>query len=264
MFTVFKEHFGFWKIIFKLAKSDLIKTYRGSALGWAWAIIKPTVTIAVYWFSFTVGLRAPSFVDGFPYFLWLISGIIPWFFMSEMIGQGTNALRQYSYLITKMNFPVSTIPTFVGLSKLAVQIVLVLIVIIIFVIFGFYPDIFYLQLPIYVFMSFLFFKNFVLFSSPLAVLSKDFANLVSSFITPLFWLSGVMWNPDGVESFWPNLMLKLNPITYITSGFRDVFIEKEWFFNRPETLYFLLMLGLMTISANYIYNRVREDIPDIL
>jgi len=264
MIKIIKEHKGFWKIIIKLAKSDLIKTYRGSALGWAWAIIKPTVVIAVYWFTFTIGLRAPSVINGYPYFLWLIASIVPWFFISEVLSQGTTSLRKYSYLITKMNFPVSTIPTFVGISKMIVHLALLSIVIIIFTFFGFTPDIYYLQIPFYLLMMYLIFTSWILLASPLAVLSKDFANLVTSFITPLFWFSGVIWDPTNVTSYWPRLILKINPITYLVTGYRDIFINKAWFFEKKETLVFLVILIIMFTSASYIYNRLRKDIPDIL
>ena len=54
---IIKDHIQYKQQIFKLAKADLIKTYRGAALGWAWAIIKPAVTIFVYWFTFEIGLE---------------------------------------------------------------------------------------------------------------------------------------------------------------------------------------------------------------
>jgi len=76
--TIIKDHITYRKQIFKLAKADLIKTYRGSALGWAWALIKPVVTIFVFWFAFSFGLRQGGDVDGFPFFLWLIAGFVPW------------------------------------------------------------------------------------------------------------------------------------------------------------------------------------------
>ena len=49
--TILKEHWEYRQQLVKLAKADLIKTYRGAALGWSWAIIKPAVTIFVYWFA---------------------------------------------------------------------------------------------------------------------------------------------------------------------------------------------------------------------
>ena len=94
---IIKEHISYKNQIFKLAKADLIKTYRGAALGWMWAIIKPAVTILVYWFAFTIGLRAGKAVNGFPYFLWIIAGVVPWFYISEMITGGTECIRKYSY-----------------------------------------------------------------------------------------------------------------------------------------------------------------------
>ena len=77
-------HISWRKQIFKLAKADIIKTYSGAALGWAWALIKPTITIFVYWFAFSIGLRVGRDVNGIPYALWLIAGVIPWFYMSEV------------------------------------------------------------------------------------------------------------------------------------------------------------------------------------
>ena len=149
MLEILKDHFQYRQQIFKLAKADLIKTYRGAALGWAWAIIKPAVTIFVYWFAFQIGLRGGKDVNGFPFFLWLISGVIPWFYMSDMLTSGTESIRKYSYLVTKMKFPVSTIPTFVSISKFMVHIILLTIVILIFIGMGYFPDLYILQLPFY-------------------------------------------------------------------------------------------------------------------
>ena len=146
---IIKEHIEYRHQILKLAKADLSKTYRGAALGWSWAVIKPTVTIFVYWFAFTIGLRMGKSVGEYPFFLWLIAGVIPWFYMSEMITGGADSIRKYSYLVTKMKFPISTIPTFVSISKIIVHLLLVVIVIVIFMLFGFKPDIYLLQLPFY-------------------------------------------------------------------------------------------------------------------
>ena len=54
---IIKEHISYKNQIFKLAKADLVKTYRGAALGWMWAIIKPAVTIFVYWFAFVIRVK---------------------------------------------------------------------------------------------------------------------------------------------------------------------------------------------------------------
>ncbi len=263
--NIIKEHLEYRKQIFKLAKADLIKTYRGAALGWMWAIIKPTVTIFVYWFAFAIGLRVSSDVNGYPYFLWLIAGVVPWFYMSEMITAGTDAIRKYSYLVTKMKFPVSTIPTFVNISKFIIHAILIYIVIVLFRIFGYAIDIYYLQIPFFMLLTFIFFEIWSLLSAPLGAISKDYSNLVKAFITAVFWLSGIMWNPETVKSSVLKKILRVNPVTYLVAGFRNCFIDKIWFWQQPKRLlYFVIICAVMLVIAIVLYKKLRKEIPDVL
>lgn len=262
---IIKEHCQYKQQLGKLAKSDLIKTYRGAALGWSWAIIKPTVTIFVYWFTFQIGLRSAKDVNGYPFFLWLISGLIPWFYISDMLTLGTDAIRKYSYLVTKMKFPVSTIPTFVSLSKMSINVILIIIMLILFCAFKFVPDIYWLQLIFYIGISFVFWTIWSLFASLLSAISKDFGNLVKSFVTAVFWLSGILWNPDSIKIEWLKKILMANPVTYIVNGFRQCLIYKIWFWEEPKKLlYFSIVSFVMLVLALWAYRKVRKDIPDVL
>lgn len=262
---IIKEHVDWRHQIIKLAKADIIKTYSGAALGWAWALIKPIVTIFVFWFAFSIGLRNGKPIDGYPYILWIISGMIPWFFMSDMITQGAGAIRKYKYLVTKMKFPVSTIPTFVGLSKFAIHLCLMVIVVLIFVITGHFPDIYYLQLPVYMLLMLFWFIAWGLFSSMLSSISKDFLNLVKSLTTALFWMSGIMWDVNKIQIGWLQIVLKFNPVTFVASGYRNVFIYKTWFWENPmDLVYFGIMLIVMIAGAVWSYRKLIRDIADVL
>ena len=265
LITILKEHIEYKQQIFKLAKADLVKTYRGAALGWWWAIIKPAVTIFVYWFAFSIGLRAGKDVSGYPFFLWLIAGLIPWFYISDMLTSGTDAIRKYSYLVTKMKFPVSTIPTFVSISKMMVNLILIILMIAIFWMFGFSPDVYYLQIIFYLILTFVFWTIWSLFASLLAAISKDFSNLVKSFVTAVFWLSGILWNPSKIKITWLKKILMVNPVTYLVSGFRNCFIDKVWFWEQPKRLlYFGIITIILLIMALWAYRKVRKEIPDVL
>lgn len=271
MFKVFKEifndHRGNTRQIYKLAKADLVKTYRGAALGWSWAVLRPALTLFTYWFAFNFGLRASAPVNGYPFFLWLILGITPWFYMSDMLHGGTESIRKYKYLVNKMKFPVSVIPTFVSVSKLMVNMVLMLVVLVIFWCFGYGPTIYYLQLPFYLLCSFLFWTLWAQLSALLAAVSKDFLNLVKSFVTPLFWLSGILWNAEVLQAKneWIAWVLKCNPITFIISGFRDCLIHDRWFFESiDKLLIFFAWLVLLWLLSLWAYRRLRKEIPDVL
>jgi len=251
--------------IFKLAKSDIIKTYSGAAFGWAWAFIRPLVMTLVLWFAFSIGLRLGGDIEGYPFILWLISGLFPWFYMSDMITGGAAAIRKYDYLVTKMKFPVSTIPTFVAISKMVLHIILIIILIIIFAISGYPPDIYLIQLPIYMLLMLLFFTVWSLFSSMLAAVSKDFLNLVKAFTTAVFWMSGIMWDINSIDIPWLQKLLMFNPVTFFATGYRNVFIYKIWIWDHYFALgCFVIVFLILTLCAIWAYKKLIKDIPDVL
>lgn len=262
---IIREHIKWRHQIFKLAKSDLRKTYSGAALGWSWAVIKPAVTIFVYWFAFSVGLRQRAGIEGFPFFLWLIAGIVPWFYISEMWSGGPNAMRRYKFLITKMKFPTSTIPTFVSMSKLTVHFVLIVIVILIYLTAGYGMSIYYLQIPFYMFMMFIMATGWTLIASVMGAMSKDFGNLVKSFTQALFWFSGIMWPVSNIENIWGKRLLLANPVTYIVEGYRNCFIHHKWFWETPGvTVVYICELAFMWILAIWAYKNLKKEMPDVL
>ncbi len=204
-------------------------------------------------------------LTGYPFFLWLIAGVIPWFYISDMLTSGSDTIRKYSYLVTKMKFPVSTIPTFVSISKFIVNIALVIIMIIIFCVAGHTPTIYILQLPFYMLLMYIFFTIWSLFASLLSSMSKDFGNLVKSMVTAVFWLSGILWNPDTIQIGWVKKLLMLNPVTFLTTGFRNCFINHTWFWEQPKRLmYFIIITVIMLILAIWTYRKLRKEIPDVL
>ena len=98
------------RLIWKLAINDFKTRYAASYLGIIWAFVQPVVTVLLYWFVFTVALPSRAVaVKGnieIPYILWLIAGIVPWFYFSEALSSGTNALLEYNYLVKKVVFTV--------------------------------------------------------------------------------------------------------------------------------------------------------------
>ena len=60
------------------------------------------MTIAVYWFVFQVGFRSADVDGNYPFILWFMAGIIPWFFFSEALSSCTNVFMEYSYLVKKV------------------------------------------------------------------------------------------------------------------------------------------------------------------
>lgn len=261
---IFRDHMQYRRQLFKLAKSDMKKAY-GGALGMGWAIIRPAILIFVFWFSFSFGLRKGGDVEGYPFFLWLIAGMIPWFYMRDMITGGAGSIRRYKFLVTKIKFPVSTIPTFVSMATLATHMGLLLIMMVIYWAFGYGPTIYYLQLPLYMAMMFLFFTAWGLFSGVLASISRDFLNLVKSLTQALFWMSGILYDVNQIHYEWMRTILLFNPVTIVANGYRNVFVYHRWFWeNEQELLNFIIVYVIMVLLAVWAYRKLKKDIPDVL
>lgn len=262
----FKEHKENYNQVLKLSVSDLKKTYKGSALGWAWAVIKPVFTIFVYWFAVSIGLRGGKSTGDYPYILWLISGMVPWFFMSESITGGTTCITKYSYLVTKMKYPITTIPTFTNLSNLYVHLILVVASVIIFALAGFMPSVYLLQLPLYTLLMFMFFNAWGLFAGMVSAIGKDFSNLIKSMNIAFFWLSGIAWDIANVsDNKILSIFFKINPITFICYGYRNSFVYHKWFFEDvTELLIFLGWYVILAFLSIWAYRNLRKEIPDVL
>ena len=80
------------RLVMKLAKNDFKTRYAGSYFGILWAFVQPMVTILIYIFIFQFGFRVMDTPNGYPYALWLIAGIIPWFFFSEATMQSAQSV----------------------------------------------------------------------------------------------------------------------------------------------------------------------------
>ena len=93
-------------------------------------------------------------------------------------------------------------------------------------------------------------------------------NLVKTFSTALFWLSGIMWDPKSpalADKVWLQTILEFNPVTFIVNGYRDCFIYKIWFFENPTPL--LIFIGemiLIWVLAIGVYKKAKYDLPDVL
>ena len=262
---ILKDHIRYRHQLVSLAISDLKKQYAGTALGIAWALIRPAILIFVFWFAFTFGLRHGADKNGFPFFLWLIAGMIPWFYMRDMFTGGANSIRKYKFLVTKIKYPVSTIPTFVSISNLATHIGLLIIMMIIFMCFGYKPTVYWLQLPVYMLMMFVFFTTWGLFSGMISVISKDFQNLVKSLTQALFWLSGILYDVSTIDSHAIQTVLKFNPVTMAAVGYRNSFIYGTWFWeDAMQLVYFCIVELVMLVLAVLAYKRLKKVIPDML
>lgn len=261
---ILSENWQWRHQIWDLAKFDLIKTYRGAALGKVWLFTKPAVYILVYWFTLSVGMRHSADVNGQPFLLWLAAGVFPWFFMSDAINTGSDVYHRYGYLVNRIKFPLSVISTFYILSLLIIFACTMLITIGVCLLVGVHISRYILQLPLVMAMMFVFWTAWSVMLSPLGAISKDFANLIKTLSTPFFWLSGVLFQLESLPHVAQRIMA-FNPVAWCCDAVRSCFVYNRWIWSDPkELLPFLCTFLVVALLALRNYKRLYKEVPDVL
>jgi len=252
------------KLIINLAKNDFKTKYAGSYLGIIWAFVNPIITIIVYWFVFEYGLRAGSPIKGVPYVLWLMAGLIPWFFYSDGINSATNSMYEYSYLVKKVVFKISILPIVKIISTLFIQLVFITFLFVVAFIYKMYPTVYMLQLFYYLFCLFFIILATSYITSSIILFFKDLGQLINIFLQIGIWATPIMWSYNIIPEKY-QWIVKLNPMLYIVEGYRDSFIRNIWFWEKQiQTIYFwLISLSLFFMGA-IIFKRLKPHFADVL
>lgn len=267
---VIKEQINHKELIFRMALFDMRSQYQNHYLGILWQFITPSIQIAIYWFVFGIGIRggAPiqTALGEVPFVLWMLMGLIPWFFISPALIQGSNSVHQKVSLVSKMNFPISILPTTKLVGGSYSFMIMFGALIIGLLIYGISPTIYWIQLIYYIFCLYVFLFSFLMLSSTISTLIRDYQMLLQSMMRMLLYLSPILWDPTGDRvPEWMTYILKLNPFYYILDGFRSSFLARGWFFeDTTYTLYFWMFTFALLFFGSKIHLKFRKNFIDYL
>lgn len=267
LISLMKELVKKRKLIWDLSKADFRKRFVGSYFGVVWMFVQPLVTVLIYFFIFQVGFKSVPPVPGVPYVLWLVPGIVPWFYFSEALNNVTGCLSEYNYLVKKVVFQVEALPIIKLVSCLFVHGFFVLIMLIVFLCYGRIPMITWLQIAYYTLAASVLALGIGYLTSAINVFFKDMAQIVSICLQFGMWLTPIMYQEDMFSKDYPWVvsLLKINPFYYIAAGYRDSMLTGHWFWERPKlTLYYwavTLVIGLLGLK---VFKRLRPHFSDVL
>ena len=262
------------KLIWKLAKNDFKTKFAGSYLGTIWAFVQPVITVLVYWFVFekALGSAAQTTRAGIkaPFLIWLIAGLVPWFFFQDAMNGGTGALLEYNYLVKKVVFKINILPVVKIVSALFVHLFFLAVAVLICIGYGIYPNWYMLQVFYYAACMVLLTMGLVYATSAIVIFFRDMAQIVAIAIQIGVWATPIMWNidsPDMAERIPEIVMniLKLNPMYYVVNGYRDALINQVAFWEYPGlTAYFWVFTVLMLWIGTSIFKKLRVHFADML
>ena len=255
------------RLIFKLAGNDFKRRYAGSYMGAIWAFIQPLVTIALYNFVFgTIMKGARSSGSDVPFVLFLTCGMVPWFFFSEALSTGTSALLEYSYLVKKVVFKISVLPLIKVVAALMTHGFFIVLLMVTACLSGYYPNIYWIQMIYYTFCTFVLVLALCYTTCSVIVFIRDLGQLIGVALQILVWATPIMWSIDQLQNH-PMLVsiMKLNPVIYIVTGYRDAIYGRVWFFERFfSTVYFWVITAILFGFGAIVYKRLKPHFADVL
>ncbi len=246
-----------------MTRQEILSRYAGSLLGFAWTITHPLVTIALFWFVFSKGFKvAPA--AGVPFLSWFICAYAVWQTFSEALTASSQSLIRNQALIKKTTFPAQILPLVAVFSSLINGLVLLVLLLVVLVYQGIEFHFMAWQVLYYYFALLLLALGLGWLFSAAAVLVRDLLQVVQVILQVGFWATPIFYQP---EIFGPTILrfLKLNPIFYLTEGFRNALLYNQPFWADPlQMAYFwvftLLLLGL----GGFAFSRLKPDLAENL
>jgi len=252
-------------LIWKLAKNDFKKRYAGSYLGAVWAMVQPVVTVAMYYVVFDLIMgTGKSMVPDKPYVLFLTAGLVPWFYFSEALNSGTNALLEYNYLVKKVVFKISVLPIIKIIAATFIHVFFAVVLLVIAACYGYFPTIYTIQLVYYSFCLFIFVLGLCYTTCAVMVFFKDIGQIISILLQIGMWATPILWDISGLSPT-VQMFVKINPLVYIVNGYRSAIFEKTWFFEDfYSTMYFWIFTVVIFSVGALVFKRLKVHFADVL
>lgn len=251
-------------LIWKLAKNDFRKRYAGSYMGVVWALAQPVVTVVMYYIVFDRIMHGASRTEEAPFVLFLTAGLVPWFFFNEALNNGTNALREYDYLVKKVVFKISILPIIKIIAATFVHAFFVLVLLIVAALYGYYPTVYTIQLVYYSACLFIFVLALSYTTCAVIVFFKDLSQIINIILQIGMWATPILWDINSIPASW-QMIVKINPLVYIVEGYRSAIYRQEWFFwDFFSTMYFWIATVVLFGLGTLVFKRLKIHFADVL
>ena len=269
LFLVMKEQKQNSYLTKRLASYELKNKGKGSYLGMTWELLNPLLQLLVYWFVFQ-SVREGADVklangEYIPFVYWLIVGFVVWFFFYKSTIDGSSSIYSRIKILSKMNFPMSIIPSFVIVPHLYIHTMLIGIVIVLLNLGGYYVNTYYLQLAYFIPSTLVFLFAIALITSTLSTIIRDIHIFLNSMLRMFLYLSPVLWqigNLDGVIG----TVAKLSPLYYLIEGYRSALFGTGWYLidHWEYTLYFWIVTFVLLLIGTTIHVKFRRHFIDFV
>jgi lipopolysaccharide transport system permease protein len=249
------------ELFYFLAWRDILVRYKQTAIGIAWALIRPFITMVVFTVVFGNLAKLPS--EGVPYPILVFSAMLPWQFFANALSECSNSLIGNANLISKVYFPRLIVPISAIVVSFVDFMISGIILLGLMAWYNYVPTWRILMLPVFVAIAFAASIGAGLLFASLNVKYRDFR-----FIVPFITQIGLYISPVGFSSsIVPEqyrLLYSLNPMVGVIDGFRWSILGGDAKLYLPGFALSLGLVLLMLIAGVVYFRKVERTFADVI
>jgi lipopolysaccharide transport system permease protein len=254
-----RELWAYRELLWVLAARDIKVRYKQSVLGAAWAVVRPFTTMVIFSVIFGKLAKIPS--EGFPYPVFVYTGLLPWTFFSTAIGTSSQSLVGSSHLISKVYFPRLIIPLSSVGAGLADFLISTAVLLAMMAWYGMGWSVHLVAAPLLMFAVIFTAVGVGTVLSALTVAYRDFSHITPFLVQIWMYVTPVIFPLSIVPKQW-QWLLYLNPMTGLVEGFRSAFLGKP-FDLTGLGISIAVALAFFAAGAAY-FERVERRFADII
>jgi lipopolysaccharide transport system permease protein len=211
------ELWSYRELLFFLVWRNVKVRYKQTALGVAWAVLQPLVTMVVFSVFFGRLVGVPS--DGLPYPVFTYTALLPWQLFAQALTESSNSLVSSQHLITKVYFPRLVIPLSAVLSGLVDFCFSFFVLLGLLLFYGIAVTLNIVALPVLVLLTLATALSVGLWLSALGVQYRDVRYIVPFLTQSWLFITPIAYSSSLVPERWRGVY-GLNPMTGVVEGFR--------------------------------------------
>jgi lipopolysaccharide transport system permease protein len=257
-----KDLWRYRELFYFLAWRDILVRYKQTAIGIAWALIRPFLTMVVFTVIFG-GLANFQKGETAPYPILVFAGMLPWQFFANALSECSGSLVGNSNLISKVYFPRLIVPTSAVIVSFVDFMISGIILLGLMAWYNFIPDWRILTLPIFILIASAASMGVGLWLAALTVQYRDFRFIVPFIVQFGLYISPVGFSSSRVPDEW-RLIYSINPMVGVIDGFRWAILGGNANLYMPGFLLSLALVILLLYSGIWYFRRMERTFADVI
>jgi len=256
-----KDLWRYRELFYFLAWRDILVRYKQTAIGLAWALIRPFLTMVVFTIVFGRLANLPS--GGAPYPILVFAAMLPWQFFANALTECSNSLIANANMISKVYFPRLIVPTSAVIVSFVDFLISGMILLALMIWYNFVPSWRIFTLPLFTLLAFAAAIGAGLWLAALTVKYRDFRYIVPFIVQFGLYISPVGFSSSIVPPKW-RLLYSLNPMVGVIDGFRWVILGGESKIYWPAFMLSTGVVGLLFVSGIWYFRKTERTFADVI